>query len=413
MSSTVKAIYCEARNIGKHIKATKKKLQWKLELDGRPFCIELYLSRLTNKVKVLVNGDIKLNSKRNSGVAFAYSFKLGKTIFMVMQKENDYDLRIDNIAFSELYVSDVGRLRFDEDFKINDEADNWEPTRKEKTSSWETKRADPFEKEQWSTRKDGACAEWEAESQPYFSAYSQAMNKRMEDARPQPPTKHKPQTISDGTRTQTTESHPIPSAATKRDLQPSEAKQPEQQLTKPKADLVDLMAAPAILTLPQELFSVQPYIYAQTSPAPAYPPYRPVEQPAPSQLYTTLTPQPCQSYNMPSSSQLNHPYTMPAPSQDSPPDSEPHAPQYEQDSLQALATGVVDLDSLHLGDKYSPPIASKLAKRQPTVKSDQPDVPMYKQMPPPAAPQTVGWSPQAMMQYMTGMMMQQMSQRPY
>lgn len=135
MAKNVKAIYCEATDIGKHIKSTKQKLLWKLKLDDRLCCVELYLSKLSGKVKILVNGDIKLNTKRKSGCAFAYSLNIGKTVLMVLQRGDDYDLRIGNVAFRDLYVSGAGRPHFDvQEIQGNDDVDNREGLQSNRSS---------------------------------------------------------------------------------------------------------------------------------------------------------------------------------------------------------------------------------------------------------------------------------------
>jgi hypothetical protein len=447
MSKTVKAVYCEVRNVGKHIKATKKKLLWKLELDGHPLCIELYLSRLTNKVKVLVNGDIKLNSKRLSGNAFSYPFKFGRRTLVILQQLEGFDLRIDNVTFSELYVTDVGRPHFDQEATLNDASDNWEHSAEKE---W-AKKSDPFEKEQWRSKRDGVYADWEAESQPYLSAYEQAKNRTSPESTLKTSTKparssytappaSKPRTSVQeppAPKPRASVQEPPVSKPSVTRVEPKPEKAEESVKPPAKQDMIDLMASPPVAAIPQELFSVKPSPYYTEYPCMDYPstqrdshsyftaqqhfqqpPMQSYQQPQqsyqqPAQLSYQL---PQQSYQQPPMQSYQETpqqsYQEPLQSYKEPPQYNPFIedPSADRDSIQQLSTGVVDLDNLHLGDKYSPPVVAKIATKNAIAQSDKPNVPMIEQMKP-VQPQT--WSPHAMMQYMTGLMMQQMTQRPH
>jgi len=376
MAKSVKAVYFESRNIGKHIKATKKKVLWKVELNGRPICVEMYLSKLTAKVKVLVNGDIKLDAKRNSGSMFAYSFKIDKTIFMIMQKGEDYDLRIDNVTFQELYVREVGRPRFEDELKENDEQDNEWDAPKSKPKTWDPK-TDPFEKAQWMTKKEGDHSDWEAEPQPYENPYAQIMRSKTS------PNLIPPKKTTIPTVKSNSEPKVAPAPQVRASL-PSTS-EPKRQPVAP--DIFDLMASNPLPTIPEDLFTAQANVFSSL----------PCNDFVPTKKDEFFTAQEtCPDV------QQQHQHN---------PFVESQLFYTEKDSLQALATGVVDLDRLHLGDKYSPAVAAKLAPKA-IAQSDRPNVPMYKQMQTTQPQQTQSWSPMQVMQYMTGMMMQQMSQRP-
>jgi hypothetical protein len=407
MPRTVKAVYCEVRNVGKHIKATKKKLLWKLELDGRPLCIELYLSRLTNKVKVLLNGDIKLNSKRLSGNAFSYPFKFGRRTLVILQQLEGFDLRIDNITFSELYATDVGRPHFDQDVVPNDASDKWEHS---------AEKSDPFEKEHW--RSKSVCVDWEAESQPYLSAYKQAKDHRTSpEPTLNPPTKsaRSSYTAPSASRPRASVHEPPVSRPSVTRVEPKPEKVEEPVKPPVKQDIIDLMASPPVAAIPQELFSVKPSPYYTEYPCVNYPsPQRDAHSYSTAQQHFQQPPTqyqqspmqyqqpPMQSYQEPPTQSYQEP-----PQQCPQPLYNPFIEEPSADSIQQLSAGVVDLDNLHLGNKYSPPVVAKIATKHAIAQSDKPNVPMIEQM---KQPQT--WSPHAMMQYMTGLMMQQMTQRP-
>jgi hypothetical protein len=93
-------LFSEVVNVGRRVKSTKKKYTWRFELAGREYILDLYVSKLSGKRKVLLNGDIRFNGKKAGGILFSYAFKIGRTTVMVFQKEEGYDLRIDASYFS-------------------------------------------------------------------------------------------------------------------------------------------------------------------------------------------------------------------------------------------------------------------------------------------------------------------------
>jgi hypothetical protein len=105
MPRGIRTLYCEECNVGKRVKSSKKKYTWRTQLDALSHDIELYVSGWSGKVKVLVDGDIKLASRHKSGTAFSYPFKLGIHTLRIVQIGEAYDLRIDQHSFKSLYES--------------------------------------------------------------------------------------------------------------------------------------------------------------------------------------------------------------------------------------------------------------------------------------------------------------------
>ena len=101
----VKALYYEKSRVGKRIKRSKKKHLWKLSIDDHEHSVELYVSKLTNKRKVLVDGDIRISTKATSGTLFVFPFRLGSHQFAVSQQETAWDLLIDNVPFQLIYAN--------------------------------------------------------------------------------------------------------------------------------------------------------------------------------------------------------------------------------------------------------------------------------------------------------------------
>jgi hypothetical protein len=74
-----------------------------MELDSQSYRIDLFVSKLSKKMKVLVNGEIRMSGKKKGTLTFSYSFKIGRYTIGVLQIEKTYDLRIDSFSFEQVY----------------------------------------------------------------------------------------------------------------------------------------------------------------------------------------------------------------------------------------------------------------------------------------------------------------------
>lgn len=74
---SIRAIYFEEKNIGEHIKKSKKQFIWKFELDGLQHTIEFLVSKLTGKKKILQDG-ISLYEQKKMTTSFQFPFNIGK-----------------------------------------------------------------------------------------------------------------------------------------------------------------------------------------------------------------------------------------------------------------------------------------------------------------------------------------------
>ena len=101
----VKALYYEKSRVGKRIKRSKKKHLWKVSIDDHEHSVELYVSKLSNKRKVLVDGDIRTSTKATSGTQFTFPFRLSNHQFVVTQQEHTWDLMIDSVPFQMIYAN--------------------------------------------------------------------------------------------------------------------------------------------------------------------------------------------------------------------------------------------------------------------------------------------------------------------
>lgn len=95
-------------HIGKHFKPTKKRYTWNLTIEGRPHCIQIYVSELSGKRKMMLDGEVKYTGKAQTGIFFQFPFKLEGHSFCVVQTESEWDLKIDNFSFSRLKINQQG-----------------------------------------------------------------------------------------------------------------------------------------------------------------------------------------------------------------------------------------------------------------------------------------------------------------
>ena len=95
MSSSIKPIHYEMREVGKHIKSTKKLFVWKFNLDKKDYTVELYTSMMSGKKKICQNGQPIFEDNSYQG-AFNFNFSIGKNSLSVVQHGDKYELRINN-----------------------------------------------------------------------------------------------------------------------------------------------------------------------------------------------------------------------------------------------------------------------------------------------------------------------------
>mmetsp|Transcript_32217 Transcript_32217/g.55707 ORF Transcript_32217/g.55707 Transcript_32217/m.55707 type:complete len:393 (-) Transcript_32217:1592-2770(-) len=284
MRKAVQALYFEEQNVGRRVKSSKKKYMWKFEVESREYILDLYISRLSGKVKVILNGDIRYQGKKPSATTFNYPFRMGKHQFMIMQVGEIYDLRIDNLSFQQIYMS----ARYSEEPPTQKyvESDDWDSQRfgthnkqapatswrveeipkrpSERTkfveeeswtsgssqinrdpfdkSQWEPERAvidrDPFEKESWKPKSTSIYSDWPEDSVPSYSPKKSEITSKMR--RSSAPERPYEEPIETKGRSSIT-SKPVAS--------PSTTKQ-----TTGRVDLFDSPAAPRS-SLPDDLFS--------------------------------------------------------------------------------------------------------------------------------------------------------------
>ncbi|CAG9336285.1 unnamed protein product [Blepharisma stoltei] len=99
MTTSFFPLIFDSINVGRHIKGTKKRLTWKFELDGKEQTIIMFISKFSGKRKILLNGDIKIETRKASSYA-TYPLRVGRhCIILYEQEDGIFDLRCDNLSF--------------------------------------------------------------------------------------------------------------------------------------------------------------------------------------------------------------------------------------------------------------------------------------------------------------------------
>lgn len=94
-------LHYEVRDVGKHMKSTKKQYIWKFRLDNEEHTVELFTSILSGKKKV-IKDRVVLYMGTNYKGAFQFSFIIHTHLAFIIQHGSKFELRIDNQTFSSL-----------------------------------------------------------------------------------------------------------------------------------------------------------------------------------------------------------------------------------------------------------------------------------------------------------------------
>jgi hypothetical protein len=96
--STFQPLTFDSAKVGKIFKSSKIRSSWKFLLDGLDYTVVLFYSRISSKVKVLVNGEIALNTKAVESQYYRFNIRYRP---MVIVKIGDgFDLRYGNVSSS-------------------------------------------------------------------------------------------------------------------------------------------------------------------------------------------------------------------------------------------------------------------------------------------------------------------------
>ena len=97
-----KPIELTSTNVGKFIKSSKKRLSWTFAIESESHQIDLFLSRVSGKRVVYLDGYVVSRNSKDPKFYGAYPVKIKKFTFVVFEFENNkFDVRLGNFSFSE------------------------------------------------------------------------------------------------------------------------------------------------------------------------------------------------------------------------------------------------------------------------------------------------------------------------
>ena len=177
----VRALFSDVNKVGKRIKASKKKFTWKFSVDSREHTIDMYVSTLTGKRKVLVDGDLVYSGKSQSGVYFHYPLKIDRVMVAIEQLEDSWDLKIGGVSFSLLSAmrqsaaepkdaewTATQEWKSDKESEFGPVHNKWDDWDKPQAKAEEPRagRPDPRDQEAWEESRDRRPEEREIRTKP-------------------------------------------------------------------------------------------------------------------------------------------------------------------------------------------------------------------------------------------------------
>jgi len=90
----------ETLNVGKRVKRSKKKIAWKFRIGQKLHCVELYISRVSGKIRIYLDGSI--HSTYNKDSQCFYSLNIDNRNIVVCRKKSfEFDLKLGRVSFSK------------------------------------------------------------------------------------------------------------------------------------------------------------------------------------------------------------------------------------------------------------------------------------------------------------------------
>ena len=104
MQHHIRSVSYSNTNVGKFIKASKKKISWKFLIGSREYTVDLYISRISNKTNIHINDVLSYSTRKPKSKDAVYPFEIDGYIVIVSQRGNKYDLIINTHSFNELHT---------------------------------------------------------------------------------------------------------------------------------------------------------------------------------------------------------------------------------------------------------------------------------------------------------------------
>ena len=108
----VKIINFSETKVGKRIKASKKKYSWSMSISGQDLTVDLYISKLSRKIKLLINNETEHMGKQTKGIPFQKPFSFHGHELNLIQQGKIFDLRIDGVSFDFLHMQNKTKSEF-------------------------------------------------------------------------------------------------------------------------------------------------------------------------------------------------------------------------------------------------------------------------------------------------------------
>ena len=102
MSEEVLAVDYEFEEVGKHVKGSKKRYIWKIQIKGQLHDIVCDTSLVSSKVKISVDGKAIYDSDVWAGNTFQHAFVFRECHCVIIQQGERFELRVNNKAFMHM-----------------------------------------------------------------------------------------------------------------------------------------------------------------------------------------------------------------------------------------------------------------------------------------------------------------------
>jgi len=109
----ISALQHDEEAVGKRVKSTKKKFTWYFAVDNDVHCVELYISFMSNRRKIVADGK-EVTVKGSNVVPLGTKFYVGRAQVQCLNEDGAFDLEIEGKKFSVLYKELADEPKFEE-----------------------------------------------------------------------------------------------------------------------------------------------------------------------------------------------------------------------------------------------------------------------------------------------------------
>ena len=110
------ALSYSEEKVGKHIKASKKKHSWHASIDNHDLKVELFISKISRKIKLFINKDLVYHGKLAKSNLLQFNQEYFGHQVHVLQQGKIFDLRVDSVSFEYIYLQNKNKEEFKFEF---------------------------------------------------------------------------------------------------------------------------------------------------------------------------------------------------------------------------------------------------------------------------------------------------------